>query len=103
MAADMFMTIRNPVYGSGTVTAYTGTAGTRGVLPAGCSSVWVLCTTAAFVKVGIDPTATTADFPVAANVGYVLPIPANKSSQEYKVSAIQVAAGGNLHVIALAE
>lgn len=91
------------MYGQGTVTAYTGTAGTRAALPAGCNSVWVLCTTAAYVRVGVSPTAVTSDFPVAANVGYVLPLRADKSSEEQAVSAVQVAAGGNLHVIPLAE
>lgn len=101
--ADRFMTIRNPMYGHGTVTAYTGTAGTRAVLPAGCQSVWVMCTTAAYVRVGVDPTAVATDFPVAANVGYVLPLRADTPSESQKVSAVQVAAGGNLHVIPLAE
>jgi hypothetical protein len=53
----------------------------------------VLCTTAAFIRVGISPTAVAADFPVAANVPENIPCyPGDK------VSAIQVASGGNLYV-----
>lgn len=101
--ADMFATIRQPMYGFGTVTAYTGTAGTTANLPAGCGAVWVLCTTAATVRVGKTATALTTDFPVAANVGYVLPLDPKLSSEDQRVSAIQVAAGGNLHCIPLAQ
>lgn len=102
-AADKTMTIRTPMYGQGTVTAYTGTAGTRAALPAGCNSVWVLCTTAAYVRVGASPTAVATDFPVAANVGVVLPLKAGVPSESQAVSAIQVSSGGNLHVMPLAE
>ena len=105
MSADRFMTIRNPMYGSGQNVAYTGTAGTvTNSLPAGCNSVWVLCTTAAYVRVGAAPTATTSDFPVAANVGVVLPLPGDKDPQDtVKVSAVQVSSGGTLYMIPLAE
>lgn len=103
MPADRYMTIRNPMYGKGSVTAYTGTAGTSAALPTGANSVWVLCTTAAYVRVGVDPTAVATDFPVAANVGVVLPLVGNRDSEQQKVSAVQVAAGGNLHIIPLAE
>lgn len=106
MSANLFQTIRRPIYGKGSVTAYTGTAGTSGALPDGCGAVAVLCTTLAHVKVGVDPTATTADLTVAANVTYVLPIekPTNPGSDgAIKVSAVQVASGGNLHVMPLAE
>lgn len=107
MSANLFQTIRRPMYGAGSLTAYTGTAGTSPALPVGANAVWVLCTTAAYVKVGIDPTAVAEkDFPVAANVGIVLPLekPTNPGSDGvFKVSAVQVAAGGNLHIIPLAE
>lgn len=93
---NLFQTIRSPIYGSGSVTAYTGTAGSSAALKPGVAAVWVLCTTAAYVRVG--GTATANDFPVAANVGVVLPVETDGSV----VSAIQVASGGNLHVIGLA-
>jgi hypothetical protein len=55
--------------------------------------VRVLCTTAAFIRVGVSPTAVAADYPVAANVPENIPIYPGE-----KVSAIQVASGGNLYV-----
>lgn len=55
--------------------------------------VRVMCTTAAFVKLGSAPTATTADISVAANTPIVL-----ACSNLDKVSAVQVASGGTLYV-----
>ena len=101
MSASLSFTIRRPIFGTGTVTAYTGTAGTRAAFGAGVNSVWVLCTTAAYVKVGVSATATSVDWPVAANVPIVIPIDGDSTGQV--VSAVQVASGGNLHVIGLAD
>jgi len=96
---NLFQTIRTPVWGTGSVTAYTGTAGTTAsILRAGVNAVWVLCTTAAYVRVGADPTAAAGDWPVAANVPIIIPI---ENDGGFKVSAVQVASGGNLHVIGL--
>ena len=58
--------------------------------------VRVIVTTAAFVKVGKTPTATTADVFMAANVQEVFQV-----QPGWNVSAIQSAAGGNLHVTEL--
>jgi hypothetical protein len=97
-----------PIWGKGQVVAYTGTAGTiTNILPEGCYAVLVICTTFAYVKVGVDPTATTADLPVPANVATIIPIVDEPKAivggaAGLKVSAVQVAAGGNLHVIPLA-
>lgn len=74
--------------------AYTGTAGTiTNAFGDGIMKVRVVCTTAAFISIGKSPTATTADVYMPAD------------SPEYfstmkgeKVSAIQVAAGGTVHV-----
>lgn len=73
---------------------YTGTAGTISTaITAGVQKVRVYCTTDAFIKIGMSPTATTSDVPIAA------------SSPEYftcaggeKVSAIQLSSGGTLYV-----
>lgn len=102
---SILTTILNPC-GPSQVVAYTGTAGTiSNALPSGVNRVWVFCTTVAYVKIGVDPTATTADFPVPASVPVVLSIGNLPSGQagNIKVSAIQSAAGGNLHVCPLAD
>ena len=107
MSANLFMTLRRPIYGQSQLVAYTGTAGTiANGLPAGTASVAVLCTTAAYVKVGVSPTATTADFSVPANTLVLLPVEMESitgGSGLIKVSAVQVAAGGNLTVMPLAD
>ena len=78
--------------------AYTGTAGTIATaIATGVTAVRVVVTSAAFVKVGNDPTATTSDVYMAANVPEVFTITPGQ-----KVSAVQVAAGGTLHVTELA-
>jgi hypothetical protein len=86
--------------GPGQVKAYTGTAGTiDNPLPQGAQAVWVFCTSIAHVKVSYDgagTAATTADFPVPASVPVKIPLQPGKTG--VKVSAIQSAAGGNLHV-----
>lgn len=104
MSADLFVTRYRPIYGKGQVKAYTGTAGTiDSALPPCTPAVAVICTTFAYVKIGSNPTATTADMPVPANVLVVLPVEGAFTASDIKVSAVQVAAGGNLHVIPLAE
>lgn len=94
---NLFQTVRSPIFGSGSVTSYTGTAGTTSAMKPGVNAVWVLCTTAAYVKVGVGVTATNVDWPVAANVPVIIPLEADGSV----VSAVQVASGGNLHVIGM--
>jgi hypothetical protein len=74
--------------------AYTGTAGTiTNAIGTGVQKVRVVVTSAAYIKIGSSPTATTADVYLPAD------------SAEYftcnpgeKVSAIQVSSGGTLHV-----
>ena len=88
------------ITGPGQVVAYTGTAGTiADPLPPGAAAVWVFCTSIAHIKIGASPTATTADFPIPASVPIIIPIMRNNG--DIKVSAIQSAAGGNLHVCPL--
>lgn len=87
--------------GPGQVVAYTGTAGTiANPIPMGASAIWIFCTSIAHVKWGASPTATTADFPVPASVPVVIQLDRNDGN--IKVSAVQSAAGGNLHVCGLA-
>lgn len=60
------------------------------------SFIAVVCTSAAYVRVGVDPTAVTTDRYVPAGVEVIFPC-----TWGDKVSAVQVAAGGNLHVTEL--
>lgn len=89
--------------GAGQVVAYTGTAGTiANAVPVGAKGVWVFTTSIAHVKVSAGGTAaTTADIPLPASVPVLIPIENNDGT--IKVSAIQSAAGGNLHVQPVAE
>jgi len=83
--------------GPGQVVAYTGTAGTiANPVPPGAAAVWVFTTTIAHVRLTTGTAATTADIPLPAGVPVILPIPNNTG--DIKVSAIQSASGGNLHV-----
>src|SRR5688572_20561918 len=83
-------TINDPIYGSGTVTAFTGTAGNTATLPVNCNAVFVYCTTAAHVKVGVTAVAAvTVDMAIPANFPIVLPVWASGS----RVSAVQITGG----------
>lgn len=77
--------------------AYTGTAGTisNGV-GAQTYAVRVIVTSAAYVKIGDSPTATTSDVYMPAGIAESFTITPGQ-----KVSAIQVSAGGTLHVTEL--
>jgi hypothetical protein len=74
--------------------AYTGTAGTiDNAIGSGSYKVRVVVTSAAYVKVGDSPTATSADVYMAADAPEYF-----SCTPGQKVSAIQVSAGGTLHV-----
>jgi hypothetical protein len=74
--------------------AYTGTAGTiANVIATGVQKVRVVVTTAAYVKIGSSPTAATTDVYMAADSPEYFTINSGE-----KVSAVQVSAGGTLHV-----
>lgn len=77
-------------------TTYTGTAGTVTGWPAGPHAVLVFCTTAAYVKVGVGVTATTASTPLPANAVAVFKVN-NPDGAPWTVSAIQVSAGGSVY------
>jgi hypothetical protein len=74
--------------------AFTGTAGTiANGIGAYTKTVRVIVTAAAYVKIGNSPTATAADMYMAANWPEYFTVTPGQ-----KVSAIQVSAGGDLHV-----
>ncbi|HZO44966.1 MAG TPA: hypothetical protein VFB68_03695 [Xanthobacteraceae bacterium] len=78
--------------------AYTRTAGTiANAFGAGTWAVRVVCTTAAFVKIGSSPTATSGDVYLPADKPEIFIVNPGE-----KASAIQVASGGTLHVTELA-
>ena len=75
---------------------YTGTHGViTNPISIGTRIVRVVCTTAAYVKFGTAPTATSADYYVAAGEINWLIVPVPGTS---KLSAVQVASGGTLIV-----
>lgn len=76
-----------------TPVAYTGTAGNSTAAPVGISVVRVVTTTASFIAIGKTAVATANDAPMAANTPEYF-----KIFEGERVSAIQSAAGGNLHV-----
>lgn len=77
--------------------AYTGTAGTI-ANPVGSQTyaVRIIVTTASYIAFGGGPTATTSDIYMPAGLPEVFIINPGE-----KVSAVQVSAGGTLHVTEL--
>lgn len=73
--------------------AYTGTAG---VIDNAVTSsiIRVILTSAGYIKIGANPTATTSDVYMPAGVPEYFRVNAGTD----KVSAIQASAGGTLHV-----
>jgi hypothetical protein len=77
--------------------AYTGTAGTiTNAFGAGTTAVRVIATSACYLRIDNSPTATTSDVYVAAGVPEVFLVTPGQ-----KASAVQVSAGGTLHVTEL--
>lgn len=77
-----------------TPVAYTGTAAASAAVGVGINVVRITTTTAAFIAFGSAPTATVNDIPMQAGVAEYFLVSPNS-----KVSAVQVAAGGNLSVV----
>jgi hypothetical protein len=74
--------------------AYTSSAGTiTNAIGAGVQKVRVVVTSAAYVLIGKDPTATSSAVYMSADSPEYFTCAAGE-----KVSAIQVSAGGTLHV-----
>ena len=82
-------------FASATIT-YTGTAGVTATFDPGPQAVLVWCTTDAYVLVGEGVTATTAATPIPAGVPVVFRVP-NGTGAPWRVSAIQVSAGGSVY------
>ena len=76
--------------------AYTGTAGSTTAWAPGPQGVVVWCTTNAYVRVGEGVTATTSDTPLPAGVPVAFAVPPGTGAP-WRVSAIQVAAGGTVY------
>ena len=79
---------------------YTGTAGqtaTWDSAPNRVKGVEVWCTSDAYIKVGSGVTATTSSTPIPAYVPVIFPIPDQAEGGTFRVSAIQVAAGGSVY------
>ncbi len=77
-------------------TTYTGTAGSTTGWPAGPQGVVVWSTTAAYIRVGVAATATTADTPIPANTPIPFAVPGGTGAP-WRVSAIQVTGGGTVY------
>lgn len=74
--------------------AYTGTAGTvANTITAGVQKVRVCATSACYIAIGVSPTATTAGVYMPADAVEYFTVAGGE-----KVSAIQLSAGGTLHV-----
>lgn len=79
--------------------AYTGTAGTiDNAVGDFTVAVRVVVTSAAYIKIGNSPTATSSDVYMPADRPEVFRI-----TPGMKVSAVQVSAGGTLHVTELTQ
>lgn len=87
------LTTRRPIYGSGSKTAYSDTAGSAKV-PPDSNAVIVCCSTDAFVAVG--KTATTTDLFLPAYIVAIIPI-GKKDGSPIEVSAIRDSSDGYLY------
>jgi hypothetical protein len=79
---------------------YTGTAGvtaTWDAAPGRVNCILVYCTTDACVKVGSGVTATTSSTPIPAYTPIILDIPNQNEGGTFRVSAIQISAGGSVY------
>ena len=76
--------------------SYTGTAGSTGTWDAGVEALVVWTTTAAYISIGNGVTATTSSTPIPANVPVPFAVPKGTGGP-WRVSAIQVASGGNVY------
>ena len=93
------MELLRPLSDSGFATqsvTYSGTAGSVTGWNAGPQGVLVWCTSDAYILVGEGATATTAATPLPAGTPVPIFVPAG-SGGIWRVSAIQITAGGTLY------
>lgn len=91
---DTLNTIARPQGGKSVTVAYTGTHGVTSALPETTTGIRVVCTTDAFIEIGLAPVAVAnTGLLMIANIPEYFPAYPNE-----KVSAIQLSAGGNLYV-----
>ena len=101
MAGSLDFVIRDPMYGTASKTAYTGTAGSVTVNHQ-AQSVLIWVSTVAYVAIG--KTATTGDLPLPANAPIIMPVPNSaQTGSPITVSAIQDSTDRNMYCIAMAE
>lgn len=90
------MDVLDPSAQAGATQTYTGTAGNTSTFQPGPRAVLVMCTTAAYVKVGEGAVATTSDTLLPANTAALFKVPPG-SGAVWRVSAIQLSAGGSVY------
>lgn len=96
---ELLRPLSDPAFGTQSV-AYTGTAGSVTGWPAGPQGVLVWSTTDAYIAVGDSVTATTAATPLPANTPVPIFVPqpsGGATGGAWRVSAIQISAGGTLY------
>jgi len=96
---ELLRPLNDSAFGAQSV-AYTGTAGSVTGWPAGPQGVLVWCTTDAYIRVGNTVTATTADTPLPAGTPVPIYVPQSgddATGGSWRVSAIQISAGGTLY------
>jgi hypothetical protein len=76
--------------------SYTGTAGSTTAWPIGPDGVVVWCTTAAYIRVGDNVTATTSDTPIPPNTPIPFVVPQGLSGP-WRVSAVRVSSDGTVY------
>jgi len=80
----------------GATVAYTGTAGNTTTWSSGPQGVIVWSTTDAYIQIGENAVATTASTPIPANTIVHFAVPQGTGGL-WRVSAIQVSAGGSVY------
>ena len=96
---ELLRPLTDPAFGTQSV-AYTGTAGSVTGWPAGPQGVLVWSTTDAYIAVGEGVTATTSATPLPANTPVPIFVPqpsGGATGGAWRVSAIQISAGGTLY------
>lgn len=96
------MDLVNPAGEAAASVAYTGTAGSTSAFTRGPRGVLVWATSDAYIAIGEGVTATASNStPIPANVPVCFAVPPGTGSL-WRVSAIQVSAGGSVYAKPLA-